>query len=162
MTTSLALFLAFILAGVPIAFALGAAALAGLWLIEGAPLRIVASRIFGGIDNFSLLAIPFFILAGELMETGGISQRLVNLARVIVGHLRGGLGFRDIAVALVDALAGLVLALHRQLHAADPPLAPDDPAGPDRGVEYCKAWSAHGSLQLLPFLSFELDAEPQI
>jgi len=63
-TTSLALFLAFILTGVPIAFALGAAALVGLWLIEGAPLRIVASRIFGGIDNFSLLAIPFFILAG--------------------------------------------------------------------------------------------------
>ena len=92
MTTSLALFLAFILAGVPIAFSLGAAALAGLWLIEGAPLRIVASRIFGGIDNFSLLAIPFFILAGELMETGGISQRLVNLARVLVGHIRGGLG----------------------------------------------------------------------
>src|SRR5262249_49868534 len=93
-TTSLALFLAFIVAGVPIAFALGAAALAGLWLIEGAPLRIVASRIFGGIDNFSLLAIPFFILAGELMEAGGISQRLVDLSRRVVGvgHLRGGLG----------------------------------------------------------------------
>src|SRR6202023_3092698 len=42
--------------------------------------------------NFSLLAIPFFILAGELMETGGISQRLVTLARVLVGHVRGGLG----------------------------------------------------------------------
>jgi tripartite ATP-independent transporter DctM subunit len=91
-TTSLALFVAFIIAGVPIAFALGAAALAGLWLIEGAPLRIVASRIFGGIDNFSLLAIPFFLLAGELMETGGISRRLVTLARVLVGHIRGGLG----------------------------------------------------------------------
>ena len=48
--------------------------------------------MFGGIDNFSLLAIPFFILAGELMETGGISQRLVTLARVLVGHIRGGLG----------------------------------------------------------------------
>jgi C4-dicarboxylate transporter DctM subunit len=91
-TPALALFVAFIIAGVPIAFALGAAALAGLWLIEGAPLRIVASRIFGGIDNFSLLAIPFFILAGELMETGGISRRLVNLARVLIGHVRGGLG----------------------------------------------------------------------
>jgi C4-dicarboxylate transporter DctM subunit len=91
-TAALALFAAFISAGVPIAFALGAAALAGLWLIEGAPLRIVASRIFAGIDNFSLLAIPFFILAGDLMETGGISQRLVTLARVLVGHVRGGLG----------------------------------------------------------------------
>jgi C4-dicarboxylate transporter DctM subunit len=91
-TAALALFAAFATAGVPIAFALGAAALAGLWLIEGAPLRIVASRIFAGIDNFSLLAIPFFILAGDLMETGGISQRLVTLARVLVGHVRGGLG----------------------------------------------------------------------
>jgi C4-dicarboxylate transporter DctM subunit len=91
-TPALALFVAFIVAGVPIAFALGAAALAGLWLIEGAPLRIVASRIFAGIDNFSLLAIPFFILAGELMETGGISRRLVDLARALVGHIRGGLG----------------------------------------------------------------------
>ena len=92
MTLSLVLFVAFIIIGVPIAFALGSAALVGLWLYEGAPLRIVASRMFGGIDNFSLLAIPFFILAGELMETGGISQRLVTLARVLVGHIRGGLG----------------------------------------------------------------------
>ncbi|HEY7245708.1 MAG TPA: TRAP transporter large permease [Xanthobacteraceae bacterium] len=92
MTAALALFAAFITAGVPIAFALGAAALVGLWLLEGEPLRIVASRIFAGIDNFSLLAIPFFILAGDLMETGGISQRLVTLARVLVGHIRGGLG----------------------------------------------------------------------
>ena len=92
MTASFALFFAFVLAGMPIAFALGAAALVGLWLLEGAPLRIVASRTFGGIDNFSLLAIPFFILAGELMETGGISHRLVTLARVLVGHVRGGLG----------------------------------------------------------------------
>jgi tripartite ATP-independent transporter DctM subunit len=91
-TASLALFLAFMIAGMPIAFALGAAALVGLWLLEGAPLRIVASRTFGAIDNFSLLAIPFFILAGELMETGGISHRLVTLARVLVGHVRGGLG----------------------------------------------------------------------
>jgi tripartite ATP-independent transporter DctM subunit len=91
-TAALALFAGFIAAGVPIAFALGAAALAGLWLLEGEPLRIVASRIFAGIDNFSLLAIPFFILAGDLMETGGLSQRLVTLARVLVGHIRGGLG----------------------------------------------------------------------
>ena len=92
MTPSLVLFVAFVVAGVPIAFALGGAALVGLWLYEGAPLGIVASRMFGGIDNFSLLAIPFFILAGELMETGGIWQRLVTLARVLVGHIRGGLG----------------------------------------------------------------------
>jgi C4-dicarboxylate transporter DctM subunit len=89
---SLLLFVAAIVIGVPIAFALGGASLIGLWLLHGEPLRIVASRTFSGIDNFSLLAIPFFILAGELMETGGISNRLVTLARVLVGHFRGGLG----------------------------------------------------------------------
>lgn len=85
-------FFAFIALGVPIAFALGSAAALGLMLMEGAPIAIIASRTFGAVDSFTLLAIPFFILAGELMETGGISQRLISLARVLVGHIRGGLG----------------------------------------------------------------------
>lgn len=92
MTAPLALFLGFVIIGVPIAFALGTGALVGLWLLEGVPIQMVASRSFGAMDNFALLAIPFFILAGELMETGGISTRLVTLARVLVGHIRGGLG----------------------------------------------------------------------
>jgi tripartite ATP-independent transporter DctM subunit len=92
LTLPLGLFLLFVLCGVPIAFALGAAAALGIWLLDGVPLSIVASRTFGAIDSFTLLAIPFFILAGELMETGGISRRLVTLARVLVGHVRGGLG----------------------------------------------------------------------
>ena len=100
MSASLLLFAAFVAFGVPIAFALGGAALAGLWLLEGVPLGVVASRTFGAMDSFALLAIPFFILAGELMETGGISQRLVTLARVLVGHIRGGLG-NVVIVAMV-------------------------------------------------------------
>ncbi|HWD22082.1 MAG TPA: TRAP transporter large permease [Burkholderiales bacterium] len=92
MTASLAAFLAFVALGVPIAFALGGAAAIGLALMEGAPLAIIASRVFGAVDSFTLLAIPFFILAGELMETGGISRRLMDLARAWVGHMRGGLG----------------------------------------------------------------------
>ena len=92
MTASLAAFLAFVAIGVPIAFALGTAAAIGLMLMSGAPISMVASRTFGAIDSFTLLAIPFFILAGELMETGGISQRLIGLARALVGHIRGGLG----------------------------------------------------------------------
>jgi tripartite ATP-independent transporter DctM subunit len=99
-SASLFLFAAFVALGVPIAFALGGAALAGLWLLEGVPVKIVASRTFGAMDSFALLAIPFFILAGELMETGGISQRLVTLARVLVGHIRGGLG-NVVIVAMV-------------------------------------------------------------
>jgi C4-dicarboxylate transporter DctM subunit len=92
MTASFAAFLAFIALGVPIAFALGGAAAIGLMLMQGAPIAIIASRTFGAVDSFTLLAIPYFILAGELMETGGISQRLINLARALVGHFRGGLG----------------------------------------------------------------------
>ena len=92
MTGALLAFFAFIALGVPIAFALGTAAAVGLMMMEGAPLAIIASRTFGAVDSFTLLAIPFFILAGELMETGGISQRLIGLARVLVGHVRGGLG----------------------------------------------------------------------
>lgn len=92
MTGSLAAFLAFIALGVPIAFALGGAASIGLMLMDGAPIEIIASRTFGAVDSFTLLAIPFFVLAGELMETGGISRRLMDLAQSMVGHLRGGLG----------------------------------------------------------------------
>ena len=93
MTLVLALtFVLFLLANVPIALTLGAAAvLALLW--EGQiPLLVVPQRIFTGADSFPLLAIPLFILAGELMEHSGISARLVKLAQVLVGWLRGGLG----------------------------------------------------------------------
>ncbi|HZQ72465.1 MAG TPA: TRAP transporter large permease [Burkholderiales bacterium] len=92
MSGLLAAFFGFIALGVPIAFALGGAAAIGLMLMEGAPIEIIASRTFGAVDSFTLLAIPFFILAGELMETGGISKRLMDLAQSMVGHLRGGLG----------------------------------------------------------------------
>ena len=88
----LGLFIGLVGLGLPIAFALGAAGIVGLMLLDGVPLAIVASRIFGGVDSFTLLAIPFFILAGELMENGGVSLRLVALARSLVGHVRGGLG----------------------------------------------------------------------
>lgn len=92
MTAALLAFAAFVALAVPIGFALGGAAAVGLWLMEGVPLDIVASRTFGAIDSFTFLAIPFFILAGELMETGGISRRLIAVASSLVGHVRGGLG----------------------------------------------------------------------
>ncbi len=91
MIGALVAFAAFVALGIPIAFAIGAAAAIGLWLLDGVPLNIVASRTFGAIDSFTFLAIPFFILAGELMETGGISRRLIALATALVGHVRGGL-----------------------------------------------------------------------
>jgi len=84
---------ALVAASVPIAFALGIISVIGILVFQPhVPLTILASKIFGSIDSFTLLAIPFFILAGELMEIGGISSQLVELARRLVGHIRGGLG----------------------------------------------------------------------
>ena len=85
-------FVILLLANVPIVLALGAAAVFALLWDASIPLLIVPQRIFTGADSFPLLAIPLFILAGELMEHSGISARLVKLAQVLVGWLRGGLG----------------------------------------------------------------------
>ena len=85
-------FLLMIALTAPVAFALGIAAAIGLAVSGAAPLLVVPQRMLEGADSFVLLAIPLFILAGALMETGGISARLVHLARVLIGHVRGGLG----------------------------------------------------------------------
>lgn len=86
------LFVALIAFNVPIVFSMGLASILGLLMKGNIPLVIVPQKIFTGMDSFPLLAVPFFILAGSLMDTGGISLRLVNLARTLVGHLRNGLG----------------------------------------------------------------------
>jgi tripartite ATP-independent transporter DctM subunit len=85
------------LVGVPIAYALGLAAMVGAFWID-IPLEAVMLKISDGSDEFALLAIPFFVLAGAIMAEGGIATRLVNLARLFVGTLRGGL-------ALVNVIA---------------------------------------------------------
>jgi C4-dicarboxylate transporter DctM subunit len=89
-------FLFFVAINVPIAFSMGLASILGLLMKGNIPLVIVPQKIFTGSDSFPLLAVPFFILAGALMDTGGISLRLVNLARALVGHFRNGLGMVSI------------------------------------------------------------------
>jgi C4-dicarboxylate transporter, DctM subunit len=76
---------------VPLGISMGLASAAALTYKGGMPLTILAQKMFTGLDSFPLLAVPFFILAGGFMETGGISARLVRLASVLVGHVRGGL-----------------------------------------------------------------------
>ncbi|GAB5374334.1 MAG: TRAP transporter large permease [Acuticoccus sp.] len=83
---------------VPIAVALGLSSVLGLWLSD-ISLEIVAQRMFSTNNSFPLLAIPFFILAGEIMSMGGMSRRLVGFASALVGHLTGGLG----AVAILSS-----------------------------------------------------------
>ena len=80
-----------VLAAVPIGFALALAAVVAI-VVTDVPLVIVPQQIVSGMDSFPMLAVPLFILAGFLMDVGGISRRLVTLARTLVGHLPGGLG----------------------------------------------------------------------
>lgn len=89
-----------LVAGVPVAFCLGIAAFAG-FIYEGLPLFIATQRIVSGISIFSLLAIPFFIFAGELMLQGGIAVRLVRLASAALGWMRGGLGVVNVASSML-------------------------------------------------------------
>ncbi len=88
--------LGFIAMNVPIAFSMGLSSIVGLLLKGDIPLIILPQKIFTGCDSFPLLAVPLFILAGALMDTGGISLRLVNLAQALVGHFRNGLGMVSI------------------------------------------------------------------
>lgn len=95
-----AVFTAGILAGVPVAFCLGIAAVAGfLW--EGLNPAVAFQQMASGMSIFSLLAIPFFIFAGELMLHGGIARRLVALASAAVGWMRGGLGMVDVSTSML-------------------------------------------------------------
>ncbi|WP_019120759.1 TRAP transporter large permease [Brevibacillus massiliensis] len=90
----------FLILGVPIAVALGLASVLAVWWGGQIPLLILAQREFTSIDSFPLMAIPFFILAGSLMESGGISRRLINFANSLTGHIKGGLGL----VAVVTSM----------------------------------------------------------
>ena len=98
------------LAGMPVAYALGLAAiLAALW--TGIPLEAVMLKVSGGMSGFSLLAIPFFILAGAIMAVGGMAERLVNLAKVFVGFIRGGMALVNIiASTLFGCISGSSVA----------------------------------------------------
>ncbi|WP_085522239.1 TRAP transporter large permease [Tuberibacillus sp. Marseille-P3662] len=97
--------------GVPIAFALIVSAIALMYLLGMFDSQIIAQNLINGANSFSLMAIPFFILAGELMNAGGISRRVVNFAMALVGHIRGGLGFVAIIASILFAgLSGSAVA----------------------------------------------------
>jgi len=89
--------------GVPIAFSIGVASVASLEFASNLPLTLAAQRLFTGTDSFPLMAIPFFMLAGELMESGGISRRLFDFAHAIVGFVIGGLAMVAVVAAMFFA-----------------------------------------------------------
>ncbi|WP_437887927.1 TRAP transporter large permease [Phytobacter sp. V91] len=96
--------------GVPVAYAVGISAILGAWYID-IPLEAVMIQLTNGVNKFSLLAIPFFILAGAIMAEGGIARRLVNFAYIFVGFIRGGLSLVDIvASTFFGAISGSSVA----------------------------------------------------
>lgn len=97
--------------GTPIAFALLFAGIAIMLQLGQFDSQIVVQNTIGGADNFVLMAVPFFILAGEFMNAGGLSKRIVDMAGAFVGHLRGGLGYvAIIAAVLLASLSGSAVA----------------------------------------------------
>jgi len=100
-------FILLMLINVPIAFALGISSILTLWVTEKMPLVIIAQGMFSTIDTYALLAVPLFIFAGVLMEFGGMSRRLINVAKSLVGHYTGGLAAVSVlACTFFAALSG--------------------------------------------------------
>jgi TRAP-type transport system large permease protein len=97
--------------GIPIAFSLLLCGVALMWHLNTFDAQILAQNIMEGANSFPLLAVPFFMLAGEVMNTGGLSRRIVNFALALVGHVRGGLGYVTIVAAcILSALSGSAVA----------------------------------------------------
>jgi tripartite ATP-independent transporter DctM subunit len=106
-------FTALLLAGIPISFAIGSAAAVALLasLDPGAAATVIAQRMATGLDSFALLAIPFFVLSGQLMNRGGIARRLIDLAKVVVGRLPGGLAYVNVLGSMLfGAISGSAVA----------------------------------------------------
>ena len=103
LVTAFILFFVFLMLGVPIAFSLGLGSVVAIFMDDKISSMLVAQKLFSSINSFSLMAIPFFMLSGELMEAGGISKRLVNIAKAFVGHITGGIGMVDIGASVLFA-----------------------------------------------------------
>ncbi len=101
------LLIALMLTGMPISIALGLTVLTFLYTMTQVPIEAVALKLFTGIENFEIMAIPFFILAGNFLTHGGVARRMINFATAMIGHWYGGLGLAGVmACALFAAISG--------------------------------------------------------
>ena len=110
-TITIAAFVILLILAVPVSFAVGMAGFLGLWWSGKYPLAIIIQQIFLTADSFVLLAIPLFVLAGALMETGGIAVRLVRFAQALVGWIRGGLAMAVVVAEYIfSGISGSTIA----------------------------------------------------
>ncbi len=106
-----AVFAVLLVLGVPVGYGMGLAALAALAVNGEVPFVLLAVKFFNGLDSFQLLAVPLFILMGELMKESGLSERIIDLCRCLVGHLRAGLAQVNVlANFLMGSVSGSALA----------------------------------------------------
>lgn len=89
--------------GIPIAFVMGITALAALFALPGVPLHLIPQRLFTGMDSFPIMAVPFFILGGDLMNAAKITDRIIDFSKLLVGRIRGGLGHVNIVGSMFFA-----------------------------------------------------------
>lgn len=137
-------FIAMLFIGVPVGVSLGFMGLVGVALLGGVPLQVVAQRIFTGLDSFPLMSIPFFILAGDLMHAGKITERLVKFADLLVGRVRGALAHANIVASMFfGGISGAAAADVSALGAMLIPAMKDD--GYD--ADFSAAVTASSSLQ---------------
>ena len=100
-----------LLVGVPVAVALAGSSAVFIYFSGATPPMVVAHRMINGVDSFPLLAVPFFILAGNLMNTAGITERIFNFALALVGWMRGGLGHVNVGASVIFAgMSGAAVA----------------------------------------------------
>ena len=105
------IFLLLMSGGIPVAIAMAGASLIYLFTHDSSPPLVVIHRMISGIDSFPLLAVPFFILAGNLMNNAGITNRIYNYALALVGWLKGGLGHVNVVGSVVFAgMSGTAIA----------------------------------------------------
>lgn len=97
------MFVVFVAIGVPISFALGFISFTGIAMMPDIPNTVVFTKMFNGLNSFTLLAVPLFILAANLMNEGGITEKLIECMCDLVGHLKGGLAYANVLVSMVFA-----------------------------------------------------------
>jgi C4-dicarboxylate transporter DctM subunit len=141
-------FLVLLFGGVPIPFALGLASLAAL-CVGDLEMILLPQRIIVGTDSFSLLAVPFFILAGELMQRGGLSARLIHFANTLIGHITGGLAMATVlAATFFAAISGSAPATTASIGSIMIPEMEKKQYSRDFGAALCSAAGPIG--QMIP------------
>jgi len=132
---------------VPVAFVMGISSLLAVWLTNDLPLNMLVTRMFVAVDSFPIMAIPFFIMAGNIMNAGGITKRIVNFSSSLVGYVRGGLAHVNILASMFFAgISGSATADSSALGAMLIPMMVEDGYSPEFSVAVTATSSTIGPI----------------